>query len=212
MVDSRKFVSVDKRFPVSMAGDAGKQLTVSDDETVYQHQSPSGVPVGSLIFYMFDNLPVGYIPTNATYNYDDYPELGALFGAVTGETFTVPEILFIKNSNGVNTGTVEPESVGTHGHDADPLDTHDHACSARAVGNHRHKKKSLSLVGVQRGDGSYKTLVEGQSSSFDEYNDYGGAHTPIIDLSPASAGTPVINDHTGTNQPECTLVNIGIKF
>ena len=209
MTDSRKLVKVDERFPASLSGEAGKQLIVNDAETAYEHANRySGAPIGSLILYMFDSLPTGYIPVGGTYNYDDYPALGALFGVATGETFTVPEILFIKNSEGVNTGTQEAEEVGTHGHTADAMGSHDHPCTARAVGNHTHPSSAdpEDSGEYNLAAGPYPGAEGGTRTGA------GGAHTHIVDLSPASAGTPVINNHSGTNQPACTLINIGIKF
>lgn len=211
MVDGRKLVNVDNRFPASLTGEAGKQLVVNAGETGYEHGvSDVGAPRGSLILYMFNNLPVGYIPVGATYNYDDYPDLGAMFGASAGETFDVPEILFIKNSGGVSTGTVETEEVGPHGHAAEALPAHGHSASATSVGNHTHSGVYDYAYSGQYDIGGSKTGVDLMIA---KSTNSGGAHGHVITVADDSAGTPVVLDNTGTkNQPECTLINIGIKF
>ena len=39
----------------------------------------------------------------------------------------------------------------------------------------------------------------------------GGSHTHNLEIDPAGSHTPNINEHVGTNQPNCTLVNFCIK-
>ncbi len=235
-VDPRKYISVDKRMPATLAGDAGKALTVSDDELSYEHaDSGVGVPIpGQVIIWLFDTPPAGFLMIDgATHNYDDYPVLGALFGAGPGEQFTLPAPTFLKNSFGVNTNTVEPEGVGTHGHSTSlpaahdhpvtvvSASSHSHSASVQGSGSHSHTTDASRISrSTNASSGSARSSVTSLTSSVVSGTGShthtatvtsGGAHGHSASTTAVVAPAPAITNHVGTNQPECLLVNLCIR-
>jgi hypothetical protein len=232
-VDPRIYIANDKRLPETLTvADAGKLLTVNAGGTGYENLPPSGsTGTGEIFMWPFDTPPAYGIPCGATYNYDDYPALGALFGAIAGGTFNVPAVTFVKNSAGVNTGNLVLESVGTHGHTADALASHTHGVSVTSAPNHGH---SISVNGVgdhthpSSADATYKIqpVTTGGNSAADQGSSTGGggahshsasassagAHTHIASADAAGGHTPNINDHVGVNEPAHTLLNFLIRI
>jgi len=206
-VDPRKYVDNDKRFPEDLSGQTGKVLIVNAGETAYELQTQAGSSItGSILIWPFDTLPAGYIPMGATYDYDTYPALGALFGSTPGNTFDVPAVNFMKNSNGTDTGTLEEGSVGTHGHVADAVANHSHSVSVNSVGNHTH---SVSAAGYT--NANYSSPTTTVANDVASTSGAAGAHGHTASIGENGGHTPVIQDHVGVTQPSCTLLNFGIK-
>lgn len=75
--------------------------------------SKRGNLVGEVISYRFSTIPEGYLLLDgSTYNFDDYPELGGLYGASEGGTFTVDDWRGVPlyGADG-NTGAVQGEDT-----------------------------------------------------------------------------------------------------
>ena len=232
-IEPREYIANDKRLPTTLSGDSGKTLTVSVDEEGYEHVDVTTL-TGQIIMWPLDAPPTGYLMCNgATYNYDDYPALGALMGGSSGGTFGVPDVTFAKNSKGTNTNTTEAEDVGTHGHDAGDLAAHTHDVNVSSVAAHTHSL-SVNSNGAHTHayamdldsncDGSGNTRYQGANYPNDAHYttssngshthsgtaSSGGSHSHTA-TADASADITGIQDHVGTNQPACTLVNFCIR-
>lgn len=201
-IDPRVYAENDKRMPTPTAGDDGKTLVYDHATGMFVFEVKEGdLPTGTILSFMGDTLPDGYVAVGATYDYDTYPALGELFGSSAGNTFDVPDIVFQKNSDGVNTGTEEAEEIGPHDHTADTYPAHGHSVGVNPNGDHAHYDYYSSYAG---GGGSggivYSTTTQRGNHPHSATCSNAGAHSHVID---ANTGT--------TNQPACTLVNFGIK-
>jgi len=163
----------------------------------------SSSEVGEIIMWPHNIPPTGYLICDGSqYNYNDYPDLGSLLGASAGQTFNVPDVNFAKNSKGNHTLDTEPESVGVHTHLAS---NHSHSVSVSQTGAHAHNiKMSASIVD---GTGAIRHALF--SNSHGNLESAGSTHSH--NASSGSRGY-TINNHTGVNQPECTLINFCIKY
>jgi hypothetical protein len=190
--------------------------TAGDDQAVltYDHASgkftltskEGGVEVGTLRMFLADISPAGWLDVGATYNYDDYPALGALFGASAGETFDVPDVVFVKKGTGADIGTTEEQSVGDHPHTFNALGNHDHSLGINNSESHRHSMP-------YGGGGGQVAAGSGVHVNWDGTNTgYDGVHSHSGSAYGKSAGTPsmVAMDPT-VNQPACTVVKMMIK-
>lgn len=211
MINPRDYIKNDKRLPVNLSGSSGKILAVNSSEDGYELVvEATSALTGQVIMWMFDTPPAGYLKVGATYNFDDYPALGALFGAIGGETFDVPAINFPKGSGGVDTGTEEPESVGTHGHD-NTSDNGEHSTSItiNAAPDHRHNQ--YTGWSNDGDDGPYLMSDDGNSGVRLKSTEPAGAHGHPASASYTPAHHHTVPEHTGVNQPACTLINFCIK-
>jgi len=208
VVDPREYVEKDKRLPVSLAGDKRKVIVVNEAEDAYVHSDSLVIEslTGEIILWPFDVPPGGFlICDGATYNYDDYPALGALFGAAPGGTFVVPDINFLKNSKGTDSNVNEAEDVGPHDHGADAVGDHGHGISVNSVGNHTH---AVSGNAIAAGSSPEIWVAANQGVQ----SGGGGAHNHSASASGGGGHTPSIHTNTGVrNQPSCTRINFLIK-
>ena len=218
VIDGRISAEIDKRMPPSLVGDGGKILMVRPDETAYAHVDGGGRPVGEVMMWPFATAPTGYLTCRTTtadtteYLTSSYPALGALLepifpGSVAGR-FRTPVVLFPKNSGGVGTLTVNPAQVGTHGHTAQPVAAHGHTASTSSSGIHGHS--AGDVIGIDNpGTGGWNFLAIGATG--ENLTSNNGSHTHVLTVAPAGGHTPVVNNHTGTNQPENTNLHFCIK-
>lgn len=218
--DARTLVDVDKRFPASMAGDAGKILQVKSDASGYEHVPTSGREVGEVIMWVLDTPPAGFLScrTSASdtteYATASYPALGAklepkLPGPSGAGYFQTPVINFAKNSGGTNTLDQEAESVGTHGHTEVATGGHTHTVSISSSGTHTHDVYRRHQTGVGSVDWCFDNVSK---ESVDQDTGSSGAHTHTGSASTTGSHTHTINNHTGVNQPACTLLHFCIKY
>jgi microcystin-dependent protein len=232
-VDPREYIEKDRRLPTTLSADAGKMLVVNAAESAYEHAPIGATGTGEIFMWPFDTPPsYGLMCNGAVKNVNDYPALGAKFGGVAGGTFTLPTINFAKNSLGVNTNTVEAESVGTHGHAASSSADHTHTVTVTSIADHSHDASSGSAGDHTHstGGGSRASTPVSSASPRDIVMHYGGstgsagghshsvsvsgggAHTHVATADAGGGFTPVITDHSGTNQPACTLLNFCIRI
>lgn len=217
--DALTLVKVDKRFPASMAGDGEKVVRVKTDESGYEHSPPASRLVGEIILWPLDTAPTGYLscrddPSDTTeYATAGYPALGALLepvlpGPSGAGYFQTPAINFPKNSGGVDTLDMEAESVGTHGHTESSAGGHTHTVSVSSSGNHQHGNYKRYQTGAGPDDWCYDNVF---NDAVSVSTDSAGAHTHSASVDSQGAHTHTINNHTGVNQPSCTLIHFCIK-
>lgn len=110
----------------------------------------SGAPVGTVYPFRFASTPTGYLALDgATYNVDDYPELGALYGGFGGGTFQVDDWRNLPlwgagtNAAGVVTGSDTVDL--THSHTATNAGSHNHGGNTGTSGS--QAVGILSLLG-----------------------------------------------------------------
>jgi microcystin-dependent protein len=251
-IDPRDFVTNDKRIPTQMAGDQGKALVVNQTEDAYIHSAQVTITdiTGQIIMWPTNTPPDGYLLCDgAQYAYDDYPALGFILGASAGGNFNVPDIVFAKNSKGVNTLTQEAEGVGTHNHSSVAAGGHSHSITVNSVGGHTHTSGSAGSHshGMDSGGShshTYRSSLNqpaepatgsGARVANDNWPTYntstagshthgihsGGGHTHTGGSGGAHGHTGTANsvgdhdhniqNHVGTTQPACTLINFLIK-
>jgi hypothetical protein len=222
-IEPREYIDNDKRMPVTLAGDSGKLLAVGAAETVYEHVPPGATLTGQIIMWPLNTPPAGFLLCDGSAIPVEFTDLIALIGANT------PDIVFAKNSKGVGTTTQELEEVGTHGHTASPT-SHSHSITTASVGGHSHAL-SINSNGAHThstagGTGAH-TVVSSVSprnitnyygtstGSAGSHNHSGtassnGAHGHTTTANTVDT-TADISDHTGSNQPACTLINFCIR-
>ena len=180
---------------------------IATSSYVVSNTGGGGVITGEIIMWPGNTPPTGYLLCNgATYNYNDYPELGALFGSSAGGTFDTPDIdLFAKNSRGTNTLTKESAGVGTHGHTSP---SHNHTVTVGSTGSTHSHLIDVGTADAGTGQGAGRINdgtntgnggTEASTHSHSTYSSY--ANTTINS-----------NQDTGPNQPVCTLINFCIKY
>lgn len=129
------------------------------------------------------------------------------------------------------------QAVGNHGHApaAAAAPGHGHAATAAAAGEHAHSVSGyvtqvvllaqvgagIPFVGTPHGDpsstgsgGAHGHGVDVQAGGAHGHaisESYSGAHGHVITNEASGGHTPVVKNHTGTNQPACTLINFCIK-
>lgn len=208
--DPRKIVSFMNMLPDSYTGEAGKVMVLNTAEDAFEM-----LPMGSLkatgVIFMWptDTPPTGALMMNGqTIAYEDYPALFAEFGLSSG-TLILKAINFAKNSLGVNTYTDEEEGVGDHGHIANTVPGHGHGGSVGSVGNHTHQ---YAMDTDNNCDNSGQTRYIAANYPHDTSNttSAAGGHSHSLSISAGGVHTPVIQPHTGTTQPSCTLLNFCI--
>ena len=120
--------------------------------------------------------------------------------------------------------TITVDAVGGHTHGIGSGGNHSHGCGS--AGNHSHSYsrayiKNTGQAGSSnemRGDASTQTGTAGaHTHSIHSGGNHGhscgsdGGHGHTGSAANAGAHTPTIKNHTGVNQPKCTLVNFVIK-
>lgn len=141
-------------------------------------------PTGAIIAYRFASTPAGWLALDgATKNYNDYPALGALYGASPGGTFVLDDYraLPLWGSSGGTLGA-------TTG--ADTVDiSHTHAVSATSSsdGDHNHG----GATGTPSATVTPLTLALGSAGSGDHTHSIStsGAHTHTVSATSASGAT-----------------------
>jgi len=203
-IRSSDFLLSDGSIPMDTGFNTSNNLDIATK--IYVDSTCSGTSAndaaipGRIMMWPFNTPPAGYlICDGSTYNYNDYPDLGALLGASTGQSFNVPDINFAKNSKGSNTLTVENEDVGTHGHTSV---SHNHTPTIASGGSHIHV--------FNAGNDENAGYNAGRSSNYtsDGSGESGGTHTHTGSI---NNFTVSISNYTGVNQPECILINFCIK-
>lgn len=206
--DAILLVQKDKRLPNSLAGDTGKLVAVNSAENSYEHVSPGSRLTGEVIMWVTNTPPTGYLSCDGLeYLIASYPTLAAILGTSSPGKFRTPAINFPKNSVGVNTLVAQAESVGTHGHTASGVADHTHTGTASSQGAHSHSVycRSDSTSTMFNQGNNYGNGLGGRDTSSD------GAHTHTVSIAGGGGHTPSITNHTGINQPACTLLHFCIK-
>ncbi len=200
-INPREYVENDKRFPATLTGDAYKVLAINAAETAYEHV-PVQALTGQIIMWPLDTPPDGFLICNGAAIPVEHTTLIALIGANT------PNISFAKNSKGTNTGNLVAESVGTHGHTATAVAAHGHSLNINSVGGHQHLRYHCTGTGS---DGGNAIRRQDQDCSSRTAGDTAGAHGHNGSIGAGGGHTPIIENHTGVNQPAHTLVNFCIR-
>jgi len=204
-IDPREYITNDKRLPTSLSGEAGKFLVVNAAEDGYELAASSGTAsTGDIKMWPLDTPPSGWLMCDGAAIDPGYTALISLIGANT------PNITFVKNSKGTDTNTTEAESVGTHGHGADAVLDHSHSVTVASVGNHTHGVPVYPDPTIPSGGGAIMQADATGTLATPSTNG-AGAHNHSAVASSTGGHTPVIQDHSGTNQPACTLINFCIK-
>jgi microcystin-dependent protein len=125
----------DRRYNTTLLGAAGTGLSKSEADTLYAPISASPYVVGEIKHSRF-TLGTGWLlQDGSTYNVDDYPALGALYGGTAGGTFTVDDWrgVPIFGADGINaTGTLTGSDT------QDLTHTHTITASSATAGDHTH--------------------------------------------------------------------------
>ena len=155
----------------------------------------AGSPTGAVLGYLFATPPSGWLLCNGgTHDYNTYPALGALFGAVGGGSFTLPDMRdrFIAGLGTVGTwsntaGAIGPDSTITnsrsHTHSTSHSHNHDHTFTGSS---HTHGSGTYNPVAMTIG-----ALATTQAG--------GHSHTaPIAAENTGQPSTTVNRDSGGT--------------
>jgi len=139
-------------------------------------------PIGSVVGYRFSSIPAGYLLLDgSTYNVDDYPTLGALYGGIGGGTFDVDDWSDLPLwGTGVNS---EGDIVGS-----DTVDlSHTHSTTGTAASNGAH---THTTTGTTNTTGSH--THDGTTG-----NDSSGSSKFILSiLGSAASDSPHTHDFT----------------
>lgn len=127
--------------------------------------APKALPPGMVVPFPFSTPPSGWLLLDgSTYNYNDYPALGALYGATPGGTFNVHDyrdrVLSGASATNVldsvagadqadlshthNEGTLSTDTVSDHTHGSGTL-------GADSVGDHNHTVDPPNTTSTQTG-------------------------------------------------------------
>lgn len=172
-------------------------ITDFDPLVVAMFASLSTVVIGSIVFYPFNDVPMGYLRMNGqTVQHDDYPSLGLKFGSIAGGSFIVPDwqntpIFGASVTNSANT---------VSGSDTVNL-SHNHTFSATtsSSGSHSHTVSTASST-----DGAH---VHAHAHT------HGMSHTHQVDpptTNTTSAGSHNHGGVTGAAANNAGLIAIGV--
>jgi microcystin-dependent protein len=175
----------------------------------------AGAPTGAILGYPFATPPSGWLVCDGTpKNYNDYPALGALYGAVPGGTFTLPNMLdrFMAGLSAAGsltntTGTLSPGSaIASHTHSTSHTHTftgdshshniaHDHAdtfaANAATEATHTHSVNPGSTTSsVPSAASSRYFYTSGTLVSVPS-----GGHSHNVDIASFTSGAGSTHDH-----------------